>query len=168
MSAPGPGERWPERAPGPVTDLRAAWARLVTGAAAIAAAFVVAYVVDLPEVSLCTFQAIFGRPCPGCGMTRSITHLVSGDVVGSLRLHPLGIVLFGAALLWTAGGLLAVTRGRDPVWELFERRGVWIAGALIVLLFGLWIVRAYVVPEWAPDPVGEGLGWRGALQGLWR
>ena len=134
---------------------RAAWVRLVVFGIALAGAGVIGWLVTLPSFSLCTFQLLWGRPCPGCGMTRSIAHLARGDVLASLRFHPLGLPLFAGSVLGFAGAALRLTRGRDPFWELVERRGTWLAVGLLTSMVGLWVVRGYVVPEWSPDPVGR-------------
>ncbi len=155
-------QRAPLRAPAaspplardPRVDRRAAWARVIVFGTALVGAAAIGYALTLPSFSLCTFQNLFGRPCPGCGMTRSIAHLARGEVSLSLRLHPLGIVLFGASLLGFVGGILYLRRGRDPVWEFVERRGTWLAVGLMSAMIVLWIVRGFIVPEWAPDPVG--------------
>lgn len=47
---------------------------------------------EVPE--LCVVKLSTGYSCPGCGITRSITYLVHGQVWDSLRLHPLGVVVF--------------------------------------------------------------------------
>lgn len=44
--------------------------------------------------SLCTFKNLTGLPCPGCGLVRSITALVHGDVAGSIAHHRLGWLIF--------------------------------------------------------------------------
>ena len=49
--------------------------------------------------TLCTFRRITGRRCPTCGMTRSWNALARGRVVDSVRFHPFGPLLFGAALV---------------------------------------------------------------------
>ena len=134
---------------------RAAWVRVIMGSCAVVGAVVIGYLVALPEFSLCTFQTLFGRPCPGCGMTRSIAHLVRGDVLASLRLHPLGLPLFVGTVLALVGGVLHLTRGRDPFWAWVERRSTWLAVGFLVSMIGIWIVRGYIVPEWSPDPVGQ-------------
>jgi len=41
---------------------------------------------------LCAVHYMLGLPCPGCGFTRSIVALVHGDVVRSIRWHPMGII----------------------------------------------------------------------------
>lgn len=49
--------------------------------------------------TLCTVRWITGRPCPTCGMTRSWNALARGRVRDSVRFHPFGPLLFGAALI---------------------------------------------------------------------
>lgn len=39
-------------------------------------------------------RAMTGIPCPGCGMTRSLTSIWHGNFLLSFRFHPLGIPLF--------------------------------------------------------------------------
>jgi hypothetical protein len=57
--------------------------------------------------SLCLFKRL-GLPCPGCGLGRSISFLLHGDLQRSLQTHPLGIfalivlVTRSVSLLWTA------------------------------------------------------------------
>jgi len=38
----------------------------------------------------CLSVVVFGRPCPGCGMTTSVTNLIHGHIVDSFRAHPFG------------------------------------------------------------------------------
>lgn len=134
---------------------RAAWWRVGVFGTALLGAVVIGWVVTLPDFSLCTFETLFHRPCPGCGMTRSIAHLVRGELLVSLRLHPLGLPLFLGSVAGFSGGVLHLVRGRDPFWRLVERRGTWLALGLLVSMIGLWIVRAFVVPEWSPNPPGR-------------
>jgi hypothetical protein len=108
----------------------------------------------LPPMKLCIFQIVTGRPCPGCGMTRSILGLARGDVAASLRMHPLGVVLAGLYFATTAATSVGFVRGGDPVARFMERRGIQLVVALVVLFVLQWIVRGFVVPAWAPDPVG--------------
>src|SRR4051794_21838193 len=45
----------------------------------------------------CNFVAMWGKPCPSCGMTTSFALLVRGDVSSSLRANWAGTTL---AVLW--------------------------------------------------------------------
>ena len=57
-------------------------------------------------VGVCWFQAISGIPCPGCGLTRSVTSLTHGHFESAVQHHPFGI------LVW----LLAVVLASSPLW----------------------------------------------------
>lgn len=37
----------------------------------------------------CPVNALLHIPCPGCGMTRACWLLLSGDILGSLQMHPM-------------------------------------------------------------------------------
>lgn len=114
--------------------------------------WVAGYVVKI-QIPLCLFHRVTGLPCPGCGMTRAVVLLGHGDLAGSLRMHPLAPV-FG--LMWIALLLATFTgavRGTDPVVRFMERHGTRTTITLLVLLVGIWIVRAFIVPGWAPDPI---------------
>jgi hypothetical protein len=134
---------------------RGAWMRVGLFGLALLGAILIGHVVALPKATLCTFQILFDRPCPGCGMTRSIQSLAQGDLLTSLRFHPLGIALFGGSVAGFLGGIAYLVRGRDPFWEFLERRGTFIAVGLLVGMIGVWIVRGFAIPEWSPDPIGQ-------------
>ena len=127
--------------------------RLVVLGAALGGVFAVAHSGWLPSVPLCLFKVAAGRPCPGCGMTRSIVCLAHGDLAGSLRMHPLGIVLTGFAVAALAGTAVGLARGGDPVKTFLERRGVALVVGLLAVFVGVWVLRAFLVPAWSPDPV---------------
>lgn len=41
----------------------------------------------------CTFYNVTGFPCPGCGGTRAVYYLFSGDIIKSIRYHP--VIIYG-------------------------------------------------------------------------
>lgn len=52
----------------------------------------------------CAIKYGTGIDCPGCGMTRSISALLHGDLKQSLELHPLGwMALIWLLLIWIKG-----------------------------------------------------------------
>lgn len=52
----------------------------------------------------CPSVLLFGRPCPGCGMTTSFTYLAHGQIREAFRVHALGPILFFA---WGASAVAA-------------------------------------------------------------
>lgn len=84
---------------------------------------------------LCPVRRTTGRPCPGCGGTRSLVRLVHGDLRGSVAAHPLGPVLGVLLLAWAAGGRRTTGTPVDPRrWRL---RPAVVAG---LLLWAGWAV----------------------------
>ena len=69
--------------------------------------------IALPEV--CIFQNLTGLPCPGCGLTRSITSAVRGDISGSLSHHRLGFltVVYILIQFFISLGVVFVSKFRD-------------------------------------------------------
>lgn len=130
------------------------WVRLIALTAAPVGVWSLAHWDLLPHIPLCMFQNATGLPCPGCGMTRAMLRLAEGDLLGSLRMHPLGVVLAGMLLFSLFGTAVGLARGGDPVADFLARRGTWFLGFLIVAFAVIWVVRCFVVPSWAPDPVG--------------
>lgn len=50
----------------------------------------------MPELSGCIFYRLFHLYCPGCGGTRAALALLGGDLLASVRYHP--VVLYSAAV----------------------------------------------------------------------
>ena len=97
-------------------------------------------------------------------MTRSVVSLAHADVLTSLRFHPLGVVMVGGLVAGIAGAALGLLRGADPIWDFVERRGSWLFGGFLAAMLGIWIVRAFLVPSWSPDPITSGGNWRQVIE----
>ena len=61
-----------------------------------------------PNVPLCGFRRLTGRPCPLCGLTRALFALAKGHVREAFALHALSPI----AAVALAGTVLR----RDPPW----------------------------------------------------
>jgi hypothetical protein len=83
------------------------------GAAAILAGLALAWLVAgaTPEyVSVlghplmlgCGMKTLFGIPCPGCGMTRSVVMTLHGHLASALAVNPVGPVFLAGVLLLVA------------------------------------------------------------------
>jgi len=96
---------------------------------------------------ICILHRITGLPCPGCGMTRSLGHLLRGDVAHSLTYHPMGIVLAPALLLAV---VLWIGPERWRTWAVARARPhekllavLIVGGFALFMLYGL--VRLFLV-----------------------
>jgi len=62
-----------------------------------------------PSFDLCLFHRL-GLPCPGCGLGRSISFVLHGDLSRSLHTHPLGVFAL-VVLVIRSVSLLPLRRG---------------------------------------------------------
>ncbi|OIO07646.1 MAG: hypothetical protein AUJ52_09850 [Elusimicrobia bacterium CG1_02_63_36] len=75
----------------------AAWAAVA--ALGVAAGVGWISIESLESLRLCVFRAMWGVPCPGCGMGHALLEFFSGDWIASFAFHPLGPLV---AVGWTA------------------------------------------------------------------
>lgn len=101
--------------------------------------------------SLCPFYNTTGHPCPGCGMTRAIHHIVTGDLIKAVVYHPVSFALLPVLLFFVA------TIFVRPAAHLYnENKKLFAAGtglgAIVLLLYGIlrWAVAAGAFPELEP------------------
>ncbi len=83
-------------------------------------------------VTLCAVQRLTNRPCPGCGGTRAVVALLSGDIGAALQLNPLVCVLAAVAvalLVLRLGFGRALRLGLTPRDRVFALAGLLLAVA---------------------------------------
>lgn len=98
--------------------------------------------------AFCPMVILTGFPCPGCGITRSLFYLVTGRVVESIAMQPLGIVIAGIFLYFVWNRYII---GRNPKELKF------IIGAALLLLIAFYIGRMYLYfPQRVPYVYTEG------------
>lgn len=49
--------------------------------------------------TLCPVMRLYGIPCPGCGLTKSVIFLYQGDIAASIGFHAFGIVIVAILFL---------------------------------------------------------------------
>lgn len=99
----------------------------------LAAATPVSRVDDGPV--LCPVRRATGRPCPGCGLSRSLVRLLHGELRRSAAAHPLGPPLGVLLLAWAVTGARSAGTALDP--------GRWRPRpAVVVAAGGVWMVWA--------------------------
>ena len=92
----------------------------------------------------CPFKAVFGIPCPGCGLTAAMDELLHGQYLASLRTHAFAPIFLLAFLAILAAALLPrslrdkMVRGIDR----FERRTGMTAWVLSTLML-YWSIRLF-------------------------
>jgi len=90
----------------------------------------------------CLFKAVFGIPCPGCGLTTAIVELLGGDWRASLSIHAFApVFLLAFLVILLAAALPEALRPRfvDLVARI-ERRSA-ISALVLCALFIYWGLR---------------------------
>jgi hypothetical protein len=77
-----------------------------------------------PDLPLCGFRWLTGRPCPLCGLTHAVFSLAKGHVAEALHFHALSPLVLAliAGTLWNAARMARVWA---PCVALFGAYGVW-------------------------------------------
>lgn len=87
----------------------------------------------------CPVRRVTGRPCPGCGGTRSVVRLLHGRPRAALDAHPLGPPLSLLLLAWAVTGQRSAGTALDPrCWRLTPP----VRAALVV--WAAWALRRAV------------------------
>jgi len=86
----------------------------------------------------CTFKALTGIPCLGCGLTRCVLALTEGRIAEAFRWHPVATALLLASPLLGVWDLRRAWLGR-PYPPLPEGRVPRFAAAL--LLASAWVLQ---------------------------
>jgi len=89
----------------------------------------------------CSFQFLFGRPCPTCGMTTAWAYLVRGDAVPALRANVGGTVLAVLAMASVPWLLASAARGRWLPGAPSGTAVAWTAMTIALLTLADWGLR---------------------------
>ena len=96
-------------------------------------------------ISICIVRNVTGVPCPGCGTTRSVVHVLHGEILDAVTTNPLGLLAAGALALlplWIGADLV---RGRASLMHAYAvlnqqlaRRAVLVVVVVLVLCLWTW------------------------------
>lgn len=89
----------------------------------------------------CPLHLFTGYPCPGCGLTTSVSHLLDGHWSAAIAAHPLGpLALFMLLMLLGLGsyGCLRPFSWTQLVSRPWCLRGLWIGSGLFM---ATWICK---------------------------
>ena len=92
----------------------------------------------------CTFKQLTGLDCPGCGLTRAMHALMTGDPLRAINHNLFIVAIFPIAAYMYIRWLLRSTVGYELPGIRLPRKLHW---AIVPLVFTFWIVRNL---PWAP------------------
>ncbi|MGD8452962.1 MAG: DUF2752 domain-containing protein [Phycisphaerae bacterium] len=95
---------------------------------------------------ICMWRAAADVPCPGCGMARSLSCTLRGDITQACAYHPFGPIFAGLfVVMGVVGYLPESARGR--FMACLDRHGRWTTAAYVTLIGAFLVfgaVRALV------------------------
>ena len=99
-------------------------------------------------INICLFKNITGLPCPSCGSTRSLIHIMKLDFKTALHDNPLGFILaFGLILfpLWIVFDAVSRKSTFFSFYLLTESiiRKRWVTVSFIILITVNWLWNIY-------------------------
>lgn len=103
-------------------------------------------------VALCWVETATGIPCPGCGLTRSLSCGIRGLFAASWQYHPMGLLILGLFLFTAAQSLLpAVIRRRlagfvEARARLFNT--LYLAFVAVFVGFGIARALVHLIAAW--------------------
>jgi Protein of unknown function (DUF2752) len=118
--------------------------RRATRTLAVASAWALAALPVALGRQRCIVALVVHRPCPGCGMSRALRLLADGDLVASLRMHPLALPAVLAATLAAVATVWATMSLGSPMRMHRTRLGrvaVWFGVAVYAATLVLWTAR---------------------------
>ncbi len=92
-------------------------------------------------ISACMTLDLWGIPCPGCGVTTSVTLATHGRLLDSLKTQPLGLLLTIASVLFTLWSVWATARGKDLYASIMNQRLGRFGRALITVVLVSWLYK---------------------------
>lgn len=99
--------------------------------------FSMEWVDSVPHV--CIIQESIGIDCPGCGVTRSLGAIGSGDLKRSLVFNPNGILIALAFVIQVPMRVIALKK--DEYSLVILRLSKWINRVVIACLFIYWVLK---------------------------
>jgi hypothetical protein len=90
----------------------------------------------------CAFYEVCHKPCPGCGLTRSVLSLLHGHVGDSLTFHPFGPLLLAGLVAALVAGILPANPRTFFVGKVAAvERATGLTALILTLLMLTWVLR---------------------------
>ena len=94
------------------------------------------------QASPCLFKRLTHLPCPTCGFTRGMVHILSGRLVGGWLCNPLLFAVLGSFLMWL---VVRVVFAREVHINMtaVEQRIAWLLAVGLILANWAYVI-AYI------------------------
>lgn len=100
---------------------------------------------ELQGISICIVRTVTGVPCPGCGTTRSVIHLLHGEIIPGIASNPLGLLAVAALSVLPVWIAVDLARGQASLMHVYhvlnqklKHRSVIVVVVILVLCLWSW------------------------------
>ncbi len=87
----------------------------------------------------CPWQALLGIPCPFCGTTTTLRHLLAANPYFAFKVNPLIALLAIAGVLLALNEIASLAIGRRLTIGMSRVQGWWITGVFLAMIALNWI-----------------------------
>ena len=87
----------------------------------------------------CPWQALLGVPCPFCGTTTTLRHLLAANPHFAFQVNPLITLLAIAGVLLALNEIAGLAIGRRLTVKMSHVQGWWIAGVFLAMIALNWV-----------------------------
>ncbi len=89
----------------------------------------------------CTMIALFGYPCPTCGMTTAFAHTVRGQLISAFQAQPAGLFMAVGTLLAAVVSLGVLVTGKVWLVNWYRVSPARVTLALIAVVLASWVYK---------------------------
>ena len=90
-------------------------------------------------IPICPVRIFYGKPCPGCGLTRAAFALAHGDLSHASELNPLAIVVVPIALAMIVFAIASYLR--DGRTRMNHPLAIAVGALSLTALYVVWMMR---------------------------
>lgn len=101
-----------------------------------------------PGLQICILKNTTGLPCPSCGTTRSVLHLLHGDFSTALLMNPIGLFAFIGIVVFPFWLLYDFCNAKGTLWSFylqfikyFSNKKFSLIVIVLVLLNWIWNIQ---------------------------
>jgi hypothetical protein len=97
-----------------------------------------------PAMGVCLIRQVTSVPCPSCGSTQFVMHLLRGEYAEALYWNPLGMVILPGLVMVPLWIMFDLVARKDTLFRFYRTmekllKKPWVAIPLVVFVLAIWV-----------------------------